>query len=458
MDRLRKFIPAQIVDKFSAKDEKSKVVLRNAFFSFFIKGVNIAVNFLTIPLVLSFLNTTQYGIWLTLTAVLSWFALFDLGFGNGLRNRLTAAVALKKYDEARVYVSTTYAALSVIFGLLLIIFLVANQFINWPKVFNAPLNIKGDLDGAVLYAISLLFVQFVLRLINTVMLSFQRSALADLTNTLVQVFILIGLYFLKVLHLNSLTCVAAIYASVPVLVFLITSIVLYTKKYRSIRPSVTHIKVTHIKSLLNLGLSFFIIQIAALVLYASDNFIIAQFFTPANVTTYNIAFKYFSVTNIIFTIALVPFWSMTTKALAENDWSWIKTALKRLLMIWCALIVIELIQFAFANPLYDIWTQGKVVVPTSLSLIMLLYFITMNCGVIFANFLNGVGKVKIQLLTAIVSMVLNIPIAIVLIKVFHFGIIGIPIATITTMIGSITFSILQTNKLLANSATGIWNK
>src|ERR1700712_203678 len=105
------------------KDAKSKTVIRNVFYSFFIKGINISVNFLTIPLVLTFLDTTQYGVWLTLTAILGWFSLFDLGFGNGLRNHLTIAVANKDFKEGKIYVSTTYAALSVIFGTLILVFL-----------------------------------------------------------------------------------------------------------------------------------------------------------------------------------------------------------------------------------------------------------------------------------------------------------------------------------------------
>jgi O-antigen/teichoic acid export membrane protein len=274
---------------FRVKDNKSKTVIRNVFFSFFIKALNISVNFLTIPLVLTFLNTTQYGVWLTLTAVLGWFSLFDLGFGNGLRNHLTVAIANQDYKEGKIYVSTTYAALSVIFGLLILVFVCVHPFINWVAVFNAPASMGRDINYAVLFAMCFLFVQFIVRLINTVLLSFQRAAMADFTNALVQVFILIGLYILKISHLNSLTAVAIVYSLTPVIIFLTVSLVLFFNTFNNISPSIYFIKTSYVNKLLKLGISFFVIQIAALVVYASDNFIITQLFEPSEVTIYNIA-------------------------------------------------------------------------------------------------------------------------------------------------------------------------
>lgn len=439
-------------------DAKNKTVLHNAFYSFFIKGLNIAVNFLTIPLVLSFLTTTQYGVWLTITAVLGWFSLFDLGLGNGLRNHLTISVSTRNFKEGKIYVSTTYAALSAIFGTLIIIFLLINPFINWVVVFNAPAYMSHDLNFAVLFAISFLFVQFVVRLINTVLLSFQRAAMADFTNAMVQVFILIGLYILKINHFKSLQSVAIVYSLTPVLVFLVVSLILYNKKYFNVSPSVLFVKTSFINKLLKLGLNFFIIQIAGLVLYASDNFIIAQLFAPSEVTIYNIAFKYFSIVSIFFTIILSPFWSMTTKAGAEGDWTWIKGSIKKLQVLWGVLFVCGLIQLIVAQPLYRIWTNNKVLVPLNLSILMLMYFIITNWCSIYSNFLNGVGKVRIQLYTAIIGMIINVPLAIFLVKVCHFGVLGIPIATIFTMCTANFVALIQYNKIVNLTARGVWDK
>ncbi|QEC74788.1 oligosaccharide flippase family protein [Mucilaginibacter ginsenosidivorax] len=443
---------------FQSQDARSKTVAKNVFFSLFIKIANILINFLTIPLVLSFLNTTQYGIWLTLTAVLGWFSLFDLGFGNGLRNHLTISISKNNDIESKIYVSTTYAALSVIFGILIIIFLLINPFIDWTLVFNAPAKMSRDLNNAVLIAICLLFVQFVLRLINTVLLSVQRSAMADFINSLVQLLILGGIFFLKTTKNNSLTAIAIVYSITPIIVFLLISFILFVKRYKFLTPSIKFVRVSYAKNLLQIGLNFFIIQIAALVLYASDNFIIAQLFAPADVTVYNISFKYFSIINILFTIIMVPFWSMTTHSFAAGDYSWIKKTVKKLVFIWGILAICCMVQAAVANPLYKLWTNNKVLVPLNLTIVMCVYVITTNWGAIFSNFLNGVGKVRVQLYLSIGGMIINIPMAVFFVRYCHAGIIGIPLATIITMIIANIFSSIQYKKIISATATGIWNK
>lgn len=440
------------------KDEKDKIVFRNIFYSFFIKGLNVLVNLLTIPLVLSFLSPTQYGIWLTLTAILSWFSLFDLGFGNGLRNHLTTAIAKGNSRDAKTYVSTTYAALTCIFGSVAILFFIGNSFIDWNSVFNAPISMSADLRYAVLYSISFLFLQFVLRLINTILLAYQRSAMANLTNAIIQVFVLAGLYIVKGLNYHTLTAVSIVYSIIPVFVLIAFSLVLFSNEYKLIRPSIKFVRFKFARGLLSVGINFFVIQIAALVIYASDNFIITQLFSPSDVTTYNIAYKYFSICNILFTIILAPFWSMTTKAYSEMDYSWIKNTMNKLFRFWLLLAVVLVSQLVVADWVYKIWTHSEVVVPFPLTIVMCLYFLIFTWGSIFSNFLNGVGKIRLQLYFSTASMFLNIPLAFVFIKGFHLGLIGIPMATIVVTSAASLISYIQFKKLVNLSATGVWNR
>jgi hypothetical protein len=36
---------------------------------------------------INYVNPTQYGIWITLSSIISWFSFFDIGFGYGLSSR-----------------------------------------------------------------------------------------------------------------------------------------------------------------------------------------------------------------------------------------------------------------------------------------------------------------------------------------------------------------------------------
>ena len=77
---------------------------------------------LMIPLALNYLNPTKYGVWLILSSLIAWVNFFDIGLGNGLRNKLAEALASQEFVRARTYVSTTYAILTIIISLLLISF------------------------------------------------------------------------------------------------------------------------------------------------------------------------------------------------------------------------------------------------------------------------------------------------------------------------------------------------
>ena len=52
-----------------------------------------AIGLVLVPLTINYLNPTKYGIWITLSSVIGWFSFFDIGLGNGLRNRFAEAIA-----------------------------------------------------------------------------------------------------------------------------------------------------------------------------------------------------------------------------------------------------------------------------------------------------------------------------------------------------------------------------
>ena len=63
--------------------------------------VSVLINFLLVPLTLNYLNPTRYGIWLTLTSVINWVNVLDIGLGTGLRNKFAEALATNDDGLAR---------------------------------------------------------------------------------------------------------------------------------------------------------------------------------------------------------------------------------------------------------------------------------------------------------------------------------------------------------------------
>ena len=105
------YLPYKIKNFLSTGHSRSIRAKKNIFASFGLKGISILISFFLVPLVLNYIDITKYGIWLTLSSIIGWFGFFDIGLGNGLRNKFAEAIAKGQKELARIYVSTTYAIL-----------------------------------------------------------------------------------------------------------------------------------------------------------------------------------------------------------------------------------------------------------------------------------------------------------------------------------------------------------
>jgi O-antigen/teichoic acid export membrane protein len=449
-------IKAYILNFFNTGHERSARAKKNILFSFFVKGLSIFISLLLVPLTIHYVNADRYGIWLTLSSIVGWLTFFDIGLGNGLRNKLAEAVAKGENDLARVYISTTYAILGIIIGAVLLIFFCLNPFLNWSGILNAPVQMKSELSLLALIVFTFFCIQFLLQLLTTIMTANQEPAKASFFSFLGSLGSLIIIYILTKTTSGSLVLLGTAFSAAPVVVLLISSLWYFRKSYKYLAPSPKYVKFRYARDLMVLGIKFFVLQIAAIVIYQTSNIIIAQLFGPAQVTPYNIAYKYFSVITMVMGIVVMPFWSAFTDAWTKKDITWIKNAIKKLNLIWILLTITTIIMLAFSGLIYRLWVGKEIVVPFSLSAIIAAYVIIFSWNNIYINFLNGVGIIKLQLYSGIWGMILNVPLAIFFSK--KFGIIGVMMPTVLLAAINMIWSVIQYNKVINFKAKGIWAK
>jgi O-antigen/teichoic acid export membrane protein len=449
------FIP-MLLSPFKKGHERSNKAKKNILLAIIVKGIGIAISLVLVPLTIHYVNQTQYGIWLTLGSIIGWFGFFDIGFGNGLRNKFAEAVAKGEHELARTYVSTTYAILSIIIAIVLFLFLCINPLLNWAKILNTPDAMKGELSNLALIVFVFFCIQFVLQLLNTVMTANQEPAKASVFNLLGSIFSLTVIFILTKTTEGHLIYLGTALSFTPVLVLTASNFWFYNRQYKRYAPSFKHVKFKYAKDLMTLGIKFFVLQIAALVIYETSNIIIAQLFGPGQVTPFNIAYKYFSIISMGFSIIMLPFWSAFTEAWFKKDIQWIKNVMKNLMILWALLSGVALIMLTCSNFIYKLWVGKEVVVPWSISIVVAAYVILNTWCVIFSNFLNGVGKIKLQIYSGVSGAIINIPLAIFLGK--HMGISGVLLSTCILAAVSAIWSPIQYKKLISNTAKGIWNK
>src|ERR1035437_1086220 len=436
--------------------ERSVRAKKNILASFLIKGLSIAIGLVLVPLTINYINPSRYGIWLTLSSIVSWFSFFDIGFGNGLRNKFAEAMAKGQVELARIYVSTTYAILCIIIVIVLILFLLINPYLNWSKLLNTTPEMAGELSILAVIVFVFFCLRFIFQLVTTVLTANQEPAKASFFDFLGSLFSLIIIFILTKTTSGNLIYLGTALSFTPVLVLILSSLWFYSHDYKRFAPSLKYVKFSYARNLMSLGIKFFIIQIAALVLFNTNNIIVTQLFGPKEVTTFNVAFKLFSVVTMIFSIIATPLWSAYTDAFAKNDFDWIKTTLLKMKKIWVLLIICT-ISILLSSPwIFKWWLGNSVDVPFKLSIAMSSYVIVYIWQTIHVFFLNGIGKIRLQLYLVIFCGSINIPLAIFLGK--KIGLAGITItSTLLIAFTAIIYSI-QTHKILNNTAVNIWNK
>lgn len=433
-------------------------VKRNIFALFGLHGFNFLFTLWLVPLTLKCLTAYEYGIWLTLSSITTWFVSLDFGLGNGLRNKLAETLSINDTEQAKTYVSTTYFFLSIISIVFFLIFSIINPFIPWDKILNVKNLLNVNLNTVVFIVFGFFIFNFVFKLITFIISADQKPAINGFFTFVINLLTIALIYVLSVTPYTSLLNVGLIYSAIPSLVFLGASFFLFSRVYKNIKPSINYIKIKYSKDLIGLGFQFFILQIVSLIVYTTDNLIIAQLFDPSEVTYYNIAYKYFITISLVFGVILNPFWSAFTEAYVKGDFAWIKNMMVKLMKFWAIFAVIIVFMFLISGLVYKKWIGPEIEIPILLSLFMALFSILNMWNNIFSYFLNGVGKIRLQLYFAIFAGITNIPLSIILAKNLGLRSAGVILATCISLLFGTILAPVQYLKIIGNKSKGIWDK
>lgn len=444
--------------KIGINSNRTQNIINHIGASFYYKAGSVIANFLIVPLTIEYLDNERYGIWLTISSFIAWFSFFDIGLGNGLRNKFAEARAKGKNKLAQAYVSSAYYTISTISASVVVIFLVLNPFIDWSFILNTSSNLREELHILLPVVFAFFGMQLVVQLITTIYIADQHHSVKNKIRFISQSLSLLFIWGLTKTESSSLLLFGILYSSLPVLILFLFNIIAFKNAYKEFKPRLRLWKFKYLRDLTNLGFKFFVIQIAALILFATDNFIIIQLFSPEEVVPYNVSYKYFSIVTMVFTIIVTPYWSSFTEAYTNKDFTWIKSSVKNIRKIWLFIPLVLITLILFADWFYYIWVGDMVEVPFGLSIAMALYVLLLTFNMIYVNFINGVGKLKIQLITGIISMIINIPLSIVFGRYFEWGTTGVILATCFCLGYSVILRPIQYHKIINNRATGIWNE
>ena len=432
------------ISKGSARSVKAK---KNILWMLFIKGSNILIGLLLVPLTLGYVDSETYGLWMALSSMVAWIHFFDVGINNGLKNHLAQALAAGEYKKAKTYVSTTYAILCLIFIPLMVILLCIAPHINWESLLNLEQNHIEGLLASVSIIISYFCVNFILNTINVILLADQRPADASFRTFVQQLTSLLIIFILTKTTQGSLLNLCLALCASPLLIVTIFNITLFKGRYHKISPRFKYIDFRQAPTLMKLGIQFFIIQIAAIIQYQMINFLILRYFGASEVTAYNIGYKYFSVITMIWSILTTPLWVAFTDALAKKDYSWIRNILRKYTLAFLLFCGVGIVMLLASDWVYDIWVGKTVNISFKLSLWILAYNMVTMFASIYVSFINGSGNLKIQTLASCISPFIFLGTCFGLMHL-NIGLTSILIAAIVANFNGIILAPLQSYYLI----------
>lgn len=391
------------IDRYSKSSARSKDIVKNASLSIITKGATVLASLILVPMTIYYVNPTQYGIWLTLSSIIAMVGMFDLGLGNGFRNRFAEAKAKGDMTTARQLLSTTYFAIGIVVSVILLAALIVNQHVDWTSVLKVPESYKTELRECFAVVCVFTCLNMVANVFQTLLAADQRTGYGSIIAGIGQYVALLVIFILTKTTKGSLINLAVFYAGIPFFVMLIASVLMFRfSHYRQYRPSVRYIKPGLIRNILQLGGQFFFIYLCLIVIFQVVNVVISREVGAYAVTQYNVAYKYF---NIIYSIGLIittPFWSAFTDAYTKKDYPWMRSMVRRLERVWFIICFIGLLMIVFSPLFYKIWVGDSVNMPISISIAMFFLVISQSLGNIFMTLINGIGTIRIQLITYII--------------------------------------------------------
>lgn len=429
--QIRSYIPESI-------HALSALYLQQVGLSLLVKVCSVLITLFYVPIVLGFLNQEKYGIWITLTTVVNWIRVLDIGMGNGMRNKLAESIALKQYEKGRVYISTTYGILGAIFLLVLIFFIFINPFLDWQSILNSTSIETNELKKLTLVVFSFIILGFILQPVTLVYDAHGQSVAGGIIQLIISFISFILVYIgTFIFEKGNIILLGWIITGVPILIYIATTVYTFGVKYPHLRPSFRAIKISESGNLLRLSFQFFILQITAMIVFSSIPFVVAHLFSPNEVTVYNITNTLFNVPAMVMSLIATPLLPLVTQAFAKEDYKWINSMLQKMNMV-SIIMSLGIVLLIIISPfLFKLWIGNKVEIPFDLSIAIGVYTIINVITVPFSIFINGIGKIRILVILAPLTIVVFLGLSIILSNLLS-NVIGVSIAlSISSLIGLI---------------------
>lgn len=402
-----------LVDKIKKLYLSNIELVNNIIGTVLIKGSSLFISLFTMPAYINYFSDQKVlGVWFTILAILQWILMFDLGIGNGLRNKLVPAIIKNDQITIKKYVSSSYFIIGFISIVVLVIGCIFINILNWNKLLNISEVVitSSTLRITVLIVFIGIALQFVLSLILSILYAMQKTALSNLILLISSFLILIYVSTFKTGNTQTdlilLATINILSVNIPLI---IATIIIFSSKLKEARPNFKYYDKDYALSILKLGGSFFKIQIALLFINSTNEVMIMRLFGPTHVVDYQIYYKLFFLVVTLFSLITNPLWSAITKAHSNEQYNWIININKVLKIIVIIISIGNLFLLFISQSIVKIWLDNDFKINNIYALCFLMYSSITMYNTASSCIANGIGDLKCQIKCNILAAIIKIP-------------------------------------------------
>ncbi len=392
------------------------------------RGLGIGCQLLQVPLALALLGNEAFGLWITLNSIGYMLTFADFGIGLGAQNQIAEATGRGDTAQAqRIYFTGTIFLCGIMAALLALSPL--SLLIDWQRAFHlTDPALVHSAPGVILAVVVSWCLGIPMGMAQRVAYGVQLGWLCNALDAVRNVLTLAVIYVEVQARCSFgffIISTAAVGFAIQVGFF-----AYLLARLGWLRARRDWFQRSLLGSLTNVGVFFFLQQIASLVLFSAGPVILSSTLGVAAVTPFNLAQRVFSPFQLVSNAYLLPIWPAYSEAKARGDWAWIRLTLFRSLGVVTGLCLLPMAAATiYMQPIIKLWTGGKAALPAQ-SLLWLL-FVWNGLTVFqqpFGYLLAGLSEVRRSTLYSVLTTALALPLIFWLIP--RYGVNALPLGLI----------------------------
>lgn len=395
------------------------------------KGAVLLTSVASIPIMVRYLGAEQFGVWMTISTAVSTLLILDLGIASALVNFISEAYAKDDREHASIYSTTA-------FGIMLVLALVLAGIacwiwphLNWVSMFHLTSTEEVPIvSHAWAAAVTVILLGMPASLAVKVLGGYQELHSANIFmasgsfSSLILIIVMVR-YNAGLVALVATSSAAMVGANLLCLLWLW----LFHKPW--LFPRVAHLSRSAARAMVQSGAGFFVLQIAALLAFNTDNLIVTHYLGSAQVASYSVAWRLASFAYIGQSLVAPALWPAYSEAFSRNDLPWVRQTFRRTMWTTMVIALAYCLVIGFAGRWIILLWASRAAVPTEHLMLLMCAWVLLNTSMNnTATLLSGKGQTRLWAGTSLISAALNVGLSIYWVQ--RIGAEGVVLGTIVS--------------------------